>query len=330
MLKSNKKTSPTDALVAVTYKCNARCTMCNIWKETPKNELKPADFAKLPKSLKDINITGGEPFLRNDITEIIGEITSAIPNVRLVFSSNGFLTEKIIDDMRKIRKINSNSCIAVSLDGLKEVHDEVRGINNAYEKVINTVTGLKKAGINDIRFGYTAGKYNIDQLKNVYGLSRDLGIEFTLSVVHNSDNYFSIETNQTPELADLEKNLIPVIEQEQKTVNLRKLLRTYYMKGLIHYVKDKKRLLPCFALDDFFFLDPQGNVYPCNMLEKKVGNIQENDFNSIWNSQASATLRNYCKKCNGCWMVCTAKSSIRKNAAKVLFDISKEFSLSKT
>jgi MoaA/NifB/PqqE/SkfB family radical SAM enzyme len=74
--------------------------MCNIWQDDTKDGLHPKDFARLPKTLKDLNITGGEPFLRNDLVDIVREITNVNPKIRIVISSNGFLTAKIIDDMQ--------------------------------------------------------------------------------------------------------------------------------------------------------------------------------------------------------------------------------------
>ena len=58
---------PVDAVLAVTYRCNARCTMCGIWSSKPVAELPPAAYARLPASLRDVNLTGGEPFLRDDL-----------------------------------------------------------------------------------------------------------------------------------------------------------------------------------------------------------------------------------------------------------------------
>ena len=322
--KNETGSLPTDAAIAVTYKCNAKCVMCNIWKEESKTELKPKDFSKLPVSLKDLNITGGEPFLRTDIIEIIEEITNLNPKIRIVISSNGFLTDRIIDYMQKIRKINPKSCIAISLDGMDSMHDRIRGVNNAYDKAISTIKGLKKANINDIRIGFTASNENISHLSKIYDLSQFLGIEFTLSVVHNAESYFNIGTNQPPDIVDLENHLNYIIQKEYKFINPRRLYRIYYIKGILDFVKTNKRPLSCLALKDFFFMDPKGNVYPCNILDKPVGNIGEESFDSIWKSVKTEKLRNFCNSCNKCWMVCTVKSSIRKEFFRVTREIGKD------
>ena len=65
---------PKEAVIAVTYNCNARCMMCNIWKEKPGREVETSTYNKLPTTLKTINISGGEPFLRKDLPEIINII----------------------------------------------------------------------------------------------------------------------------------------------------------------------------------------------------------------------------------------------------------------
>lgn len=315
------KNKPIDAVIAVTYKCNSKCIMCNIWKEQPENELAANDFLKLPKTLKDINITGGEPFLRKDLVDIVYNLTLLNPDVRLVFSSNGFLTDRIVEYMKEIRKINKKSCIGLSLDGLGDMHSKIRGIDNAFEKVTDTIKALKANGINDIRIGFTAGKDNVSHLAKVYDFSKSNDIEFTMSVVHNAEGYFNIETNLTPDIDDLEWEMKSLISDGYKGINPRKLFRNYYINGILDYVRTGKRPLPCFALKNSFFMDSFGEVFPCNALNRSVGNIREKSFEEIWVSDKTDKMRNYCESCNSCWMVCTAKSSIRNHIPKVAAEV---------
>jgi len=320
-MEKYNKSLLTDATVAVTHKCNSKCIMCNIWKEKSENELVPADFLKLPAGLEDINVTGGEAFLRKDLLEIIENLTSLSPKVRLIISSNGFLTDRIIDYMQQARKINPKSCIGISLDGIDQMHDEIRGIEGAFNKVLATISGLKKSGINDIRVCYTGSDKNISHLAKVYDFAQEHNIEFTMSIVHNSENYFNIDTNTMNDVASLESQLSHVIKKELKYYNPRRLLRTYYLKGIMSYAKTGKRLLPCTALENSFFMNAQGDIYPCNILDTSIGNIREQDFNSIWNSDKKQKLEKYCTTCNKCWMVCTVKNSIRKQPFKVAHEV---------
>ena len=308
---------PTNATIAVTYKCNAKCIMCNIWKNTSADILKPEDFLKLPSSLKDVNLTGGEPFLRNDIVEIARNLTKLNSGIRLIFSSNGFLTDKIVKNMKEITKFNSKTAIGISIDGMKETHLKIRGIPNAFEMATNTVKKLKEAGIKDLRIAFTASNENIQELPEVYKLAGELGVEFTMSIVHNSENYFNIDTNLMAKTEDLEKYVNTIVNEELKYFNPRRLLRTFYLKGLIDFTKNHKRPLPCYALGNAFFLDANGELFPCNILETSVGNIKESSLEDIWYSEKTQKLRNYCHTCNKCWMVCTVKDSIMQNIEKV-------------
>ena len=92
---------PIDCVLALTYRCNSRCTMCDIWKMENSPELPVLEFAKLPSSLRDINLSGGEPFLRQDLAEIVAVVAKACPQARFVISSNGFATELILEQMKK-------------------------------------------------------------------------------------------------------------------------------------------------------------------------------------------------------------------------------------
>lgn len=314
---TNKTSLPTNATIAVTYKCNAKCIMCNIWKNTSPDILTPEDFLKLPSSLKDVNLTGGEPFLRKDIVEIAKNLTKLNPKIRLIFSSNGFLTEKIVDNMKEIQKINPNSGIGISIDGIAETHSKVRGIPTAFDNAINTIKKLKASGINDIRIAFTASNENVNELPDVYKLAQDLDVEFTMSIVHNSENYFNIDTNLIAKVEDLEKYIGKIVKKELKYFNPRRLLRTFYLNGLVDFAKNNKRPLPCYALENSFFLDANGELFPCNILETSTGNLKENSFEDLWIGEKTKKLKKYCNNCNKCWMVCTVKDSIVKHIYKV-------------
>ena len=90
---------PTDAIIALTYRCDARCEMCNIWQLKPQEFLSIDDYAKVPSSLRDINVSGGEAFMRSDVVDIVKVIHAKCNNPRIVVSTNGFRTTQIITAM---------------------------------------------------------------------------------------------------------------------------------------------------------------------------------------------------------------------------------------
>ena len=94
-----KTRKPIDAVVAVTYACNSKCVMCDIWKMEAKKPLDADQYLKLPSSLKYLNISGGEPFLRPDIVDVVKNMRKACPKAQLIFSSNGLVPELVVEKM---------------------------------------------------------------------------------------------------------------------------------------------------------------------------------------------------------------------------------------
>ena len=186
---------PVDCVLALTYNCNSRCTMCDIWKIKNSPELAPEEFLKLPSSLLDINFSGGEPYLRKDIVEILKNVVTASPAARVIISSNGFATDLIVARTKELLKIKPDIGVAISIDGIGEMHNEMRGIPGGFDKAIATVKKLKEIGVTKLRLGFTATDKNVNHLSKVYNLSQELGVEFTHSFAQNSEFYFGGKQN---------------------------------------------------------------------------------------------------------------------------------------
>ena len=130
--------------IIVTYRCNAKCLMCNTWQYPTKweEEISLDIYKKLP-SMNTVNVTGGEPFLRDDLHDIVKVLKKKTK--RLVISSNGYFTDKIVDLYKRHRDIG----IRVSIEGLTKVNDELRGIPDGFDHGMQTLTTLHRMGIKD-------------------------------------------------------------------------------------------------------------------------------------------------------------------------------------
>jgi len=119
-----------EACLIVTYRCNAKCYMCNTWKHPSKKEeeFTPELVDKLPDDLNFINITGGEPFLRKDIEEIVAKALTKTK--RLVISSNGYFTDRTI---KLFKRFGNKVGIRISIEGLPAANDELRGLKNGFD-----------------------------------------------------------------------------------------------------------------------------------------------------------------------------------------------------
>lgn len=323
----HKTYKPHTAVLAVTYNCNSRCQMCNIWKKKFKKEIEPDVFLRLPKSLDDINISGGEPFLRNDLIKIIDNVFLASNPSKLVISTNGFLSKKIISFAKEIlkKKYADRITIAISLDGIGDIHTKVRGIPNAFKLVEDTIKGLKKENFKNIGVGYTFIKGNEDEYSKVFDYAEKNGLNFGATIAHNADNYFSIENNQKVNADKVKAQTDYFINKKIKSFKKNELGKSYYMHGIAHYAKTGKALVECDAMRGSFFMDPFANIFPCNILSVSAGNLKEESFSEIWNNATSKIIRCKTKNCKTpCWMVCTAKPGIKKHWFKTGIWILKE------
>jgi radical SAM protein with 4Fe4S-binding SPASM domain len=310
---------PIDVVLATTYRCNARCIMCNIWKNPSENDLRAEEYRFLPESLRYVNVSGGEPFLRDDIPEIVRVVKERAPRSEIVISSNGFLPDRIERSMREVLRIDPAIGVGISIDGAGELHNRVRGIPKGFDKCMDTAERLKRLGMTNIRLAFTVVDENVDDLPEVYRLTKKMGIQFTLAVAQNSSHYFMTDENHFKLVGKLRENLGPLVEDLLRSSHPKRWLRAFFAHGLYRYAAGAGRPFVCNAAEDFFFVGPNGNVYPCNILDRVLGNVRERSFEEIWGSAEAEKIREEVRACQlRCWMVCTARADMKRNSAHVL------------
>jgi len=315
----NKITMPTDACVILTYRCQMKCQMCNIWQNPSEKEkeITADELRMLPEGFEFINLTGGEPFLRDDLEEVIQVL--APKNKRVVVSTSGWHCDRILEIVPRFKNVG----VRVSLEGLAEKNDELRGREGGFDRGLKTLEGLQRLGVEDIGFGITVSNHNSGDMLRLYELSKSMGLEFATAAFHNSyyfhkyDNFIS---NKHEVCADFRK----LAEMQMKERSPKSWFRALFNLGLIRYINKEKRMLPCEAGSMNFFIDPYGEVYPCNGLEEKywkesMGNIrQAASFEDIWFSEKAEEVRKKVATCpKNCWMVGTASPVMHKYVKKI-------------
>jgi radical SAM protein with 4Fe4S-binding SPASM domain len=154
----------------------------------------------------------------------------------------------------------------------------------------------------------------------VYDLSRELGVEFTCAVAHVSEHYFQTAGGgfAIPPSA-LRQQADQIIGREMRGFSAKRWARAYFLDGMVRFSMALGRPLPCRAGEDMFFLSPEGDVYPCNAFSAKMGNIEETDFAVLWDSPEAKETRRRLAGCHdGCWMVCSARTAMRRHWPTVL------------
>jgi radical SAM protein with 4Fe4S-binding SPASM domain len=309
----NNLSRPTDASIIITYRCQMRCQMCNIWKYPTdvKKEIQPEELEILPP-LKFINLTGGEPFQRKDLEDIVFVCFKKAP--RVVISTSGYHYDRIIQLAEKFPKIG----IRISIEGLSQKNDELRGRDGGFDKGLKTLLTLQEMGLKDIGFGCTVSNNNSADMLALYQLSRALKMEFATAAFHNS-YYFHKFDNVITNKEEVCGNFAKLIEQLLQEKHPKSWFRAFFNLGLINYIQGGKRMLPCEAGSANFFIEPYGEIFPCNGLEDTIwkdsmGNIRDySSFDALWNSKQAENVRQLVRSCpKNCWMVGTASPVMKK------------------
>ncbi len=302
--------------VIVTYRCNARCNMCNRYKapSKPDEELSVEVIKKLPR-MYFTNITGGEPFIRDDLEEIVKELEKK--SDRIVISTNGFFSDRIINLCKKFPNIG----IRISIEGLERTNNKIRGLDDGFNRGYSTLLKLKEMGVKDIGFGMTVQDVNACDLVPLYELSNQLDMEFATASLHNSF-YFVEAKNIIKDRMMVASNFEKLINKLLESNSPKKWFRAYFNHGLINYIFGQNRLLSCDMSFDTFFVDPYGDVMPCNGTKDKevMGNINNQDWNEIWNSVQAEKVRNKVRHCDRkCWMIGSVSPAMHKYIWKPLW-----------
>jgi len=276
--------------------------MCDIWKKKPKHDLPLEKIDNLLFSLKNIrsvSLTGGEPFLRDDLKEIYLLIKERFPKCKVSISTNGLCTKKIIDF---VKHTGRDVKFYVSIDGI-ETHDYIRGITNAFEKTLKTIILIKKYVPVTIKFTITP--WNFEEILKVYDLSRRLDVDFQIKIIENLPYYtnpLSFKENNFSFTGSQKKIIVLQLKKLKKFLTKhRKLKDAFFVDILIKHLtnKDFKMCEFCGGVFTSVFIDPKGDVYLCRNF-KPIGNITHQNINDIWNSKEAEHIRNLVKtkRCN--------------------------------
>lgn len=295
--------------VIVTYRCNARCTMCNRYKcpSTPDEEISIDTIKKLPQ-MYFTNITGGEPFIREDLKDIVRELYKK--SDRIVISTNGFFTDRIVELCKEFPNIG----IRISIEGLEETNNKIRGLDDGFNRGYTTLKKLVEMGMKDVGFGMTVQDANAKDLVELYKLSNEMNMEFATASLHNSF-YFVEAKNIIKDREMVGKEFERLVNELLKSNSPKKWFRAYFNHGLINYIYGQKRLLPCDMAFDTFFIDPYGDVMPCNGTKEKevMGNLNSQSWDELWNSGQAEKVRAKVRACDRqCWMIGSVSPAMHK------------------
>lgn len=309
---------------ACTYRCNLRCRTCNIWRRKPGNELNLGEIEKVFSNINSrwISITGGEPFIRDDLSGVVQAIREKTNPYVLNITTNGYLTRGIVSTMQEILELGIPRILCcVSIDGPERVHDRIRGKNGSWKKAVETFGQLKSLSSRNFRvfIGYTVSGLNESLFsrtreeigEHVSGISEG---DFHFNIYHTSGHYYS-----NPGQNLFIKSVPEYLENSISGNGLSPLgfLTGRYVRHAGEYLRGHMTGTRCASLSASCFIDPCGDVYPCIHFSRKIGSLREEgyDINRIWHGNDAVSARGEIvnKGCPGCWTPCEAYQTIMAN-----------------
>jgi len=313
---------PYKLLINLTDLCNSRCKFCDIWKIKPKNEISINDIKNsmvgLEKDLYWISFSGGEVTLVNYFYDLIDFLEKNIKNLRIIaFTTNALAPSKALAYAKYIKVKGFDPLITISLDGDKNTHDHIRGIEGNYEKCIELKKKLFKEKIL-CHFGITVSESNSDLItKNYSNLNKEVK---AVTLVHSNGIYNKINNYNS------DSKIISALEILYKNFKINKLyefIEKVHIRFSILFLKSKrnKNIIPCDVLNSSVHIMPDGSLKPC-MFMPACGNIKKEKIVDILKKKITLNSKKIIKndQCPKCWMNCYSPHSIMQSPFKSIIN----------
>ena len=170
---ASRPSAPLKLNFCLTYWCQYRCKTCNIWQRKPTDELTTDEvitFIRRNPNVTWVDLTGGEIFLRPDIDDILEAVVTGWRRLALLhFPTNGFLTDRIVESVRRIAgRGPGQTIITVSVDGDEQLNDDIRGIKGGYSRQVATFNALRGIPGITVVFGVTLSKHNLGRFTQTF------------------------------------------------------------------------------------------------------------------------------------------------------------------
>lgn len=314
----------------VCYRCNARCQMCDSWRVRPGVELSVAEvdlvFSRIGR-LDVVRLTGGEPFLREDMLDLAKAILHRSRPFVVHVTTNGSFPDRIAAFVEGF-PIPTRLRFMVSFDGMEAEHNRSRGEEVTFDTAIESVRRL--VALRD-RFGVEVSANHTvispESLADNDALRERLAqwnvdvhsvLAYADSAMYGAKlrgkraEHLIVPSGYPlhPRLADAD--VIGFVDREMARVRdfrsgMLRWGKRYYLRGLRARLAGERNARPrppCVALRSHIRLLPDGGVPVCQFNTEQVGNLLHQSLDEVWHSAAARSSRSWVDKCPGCWAEC--------------------------
>lgn len=291
------KILPLNLTVSVSYHCNSRCRTCNVWKKKVNEfTLEEFDrtFASLQKSPYWLTVSGGEPFLRKDIADIcVSAYHNFEPGI-INIPTNGILSSTIPGRVEEIAKAcpESQVIINLSIDGIGEDHDLIRGVKDNFAKSMKTYEALSALELPNLSLGIhtVISRLNVQKVPEIFRYFQE----------RHPDSYITEIAEERVELDTIGTGISPSPEEYGKAIDflleatssgtsagisrITQAFRREYYRDVKEVLRTRRQVLPCYAGFVSAQIAPDGDVWACCVRADPIGNLRETDydFSAIW------------------------------------------------
>ncbi|GAC1383439.1 MAG: hypothetical protein NVS4B7_06660 [Ktedonobacteraceae bacterium] len=300
---------PMNLTISVSYRCNSRCKTCNVW-QRPNDDFTIEEydktFASIGRSAYWFTFSGGEPTLRKDLPAMVEAAYRHCRPGIINIPTNGIQDKIIPDRIERILQAAPTSDVIVnlSLDGISEKHDIVRGVKGNFERAMHTYAGLKalKGRYKNFTLGVhtVISNFNVDDFEDIYAF------------VHNEmkpDSFISEIAEERVELDTVGMGITPPIQKYQPVIEhlqegirnadfngvsrITQAFRNRYYDLVKRTLVEKRQIIPCMAGIASAQIAPNGDVWTCCIRAESVGNLRDHnyDFGATWRTTRADELR---------------------------------------
>ncbi len=288
------KYQPLAMIYFVTRLCNAKCAHCFYWEDLNKthtNELKIDELERIANNIGKLlylRLSGGEPFIRQDLYDLVKVFVERCNPSYVGIPTNGFYTERIAGFAEKVEGLNTRVEIGISIDDLGEHHDKIRGSRHAFENAINTFRELKRiqAKTQNLCIGFitTAVKSNQTRLMELFEYLKALEPDSISCNIVRGDTKDKEEKEFNRHNSKIFSDLCD--EYNENRVNKSRDLFTRMRQAKTAYAHEIRQKMietdrfqiPCVAGSKIVVLYAEGEVYPCEAIDFEIGNLRDYDL----------------------------------------------------
>ncbi len=294
--------------------------MCRVWEMAPsERELEAAEVGRIMAELDRLtwlDLTGGEIFVRRDAEALFDAVVANAAALRLLhFPTNGWFGERVVTLASRIaaERPDLGLIITVSLDGPREVHDVIRGRRGSFDRALRTWRALREIPGVDVFVGTTITSSNRRHLSELENALRAAVPAFSADEWHwnwmqRSAHFFGNADSDDAGPVAAEGMVRSHIRRRGLPRHPTALMELGFLANLERYLEGVPPGIPCQSLRSTCFISPEGDVYPCHVWDRPLGNLRDRSVRELWASEEVSVARGAVERldCGGCFTPCEA------------------------